>query len=499
MAKSLRDNSPNARKLLDSLRYLGYDSLYAISDLVDNCVDAGAENVWIVIKRSESGELIIQIADDGEGMTEAVLDQATRLGSETDRDIGTDLGRFGMGLVTATLSLGLRLRIVTRTGRGKLLANVTDFEEMIKANKFEKEYFGPARKREADLFRELLDGASSGTVVQISKTEGFKRQYIGAFETALDRHLGQVYRMFLRTGRKLFVNGRPVEAHDPLWLDDPNTKVWSDTTHDLKFFDASGDEVREPVRVRLVILPDHGTTALNKRAGYRIERSGFYVMRNNREIAPAQLLGLASISRHPDFIRFRGEIFIPGKLDEPFGIELTKRDVKPIQSIRDQLDLLVGPELKSIRADLRRKAVKEESKSLDHTPAERLIESKGALLIKPRVRQGAGPKGGKQPDEEPGRTKLGLVKFRIGHFGREGPIYATEQQGKTTFVDWNADHPFYEVFLLARRNDQDALTAADALVYCMATAELRVFDEDSQSFVESWKTVFSSNLRTLLG
>src|SRR5437868_5709601 len=99
------DNSPNASKLLDSLRYLGYDNLYAISDIIDNSIDADAENIWVSIERAQKADFHIQIADDGNGMTEEVLDQASRLGSDVPRNQATDLGRFGMGLVTASLSL----------------------------------------------------------------------------------------------------------------------------------------------------------------------------------------------------------------------------------------------------------------------------------------------------------------------------------------------------------------------------------------------------------
>src|SRR5213082_1530035 len=108
------DNSPNARKLLDSLRYLGYDNMYAISDIVDNSIDADAQNIWVTVERASRADWVIQIADDGAGMDEHVLDQASRLGSEVPRNPATDLGRFGMGLVTASLSLGQRLTIITR-------------------------------------------------------------------------------------------------------------------------------------------------------------------------------------------------------------------------------------------------------------------------------------------------------------------------------------------------------------------------------------------------
>jgi hypothetical protein len=79
-----------------------------------------------------------------------------------------------------------------------------------------------------------------------------------------------------------------------------------------------------------VILLDHGSIADNMKAGYNVQRSGFYVLRNNREIAEARLLDLNSLSRHHDFIRFRGEIFVTGRLDDALGIGFTNRDVKPL-------------------------------------------------------------------------------------------------------------------------------------------------------------------------
>lgn len=499
MKQDRLDNTPNASKLLDSLRYLGYDNLYAISDLVDNAVDADAQHVWVTITRTPNADFILRVADDGIGMDESVLDQAARLGSEAVRNPATDLGRFGMGLVTASLSLGRRLTIVTKVVGEEILANVTDVDYMTAANAFRKEYFGPARADEQDLYHQVLGDASSGTVVEIIKADGFKRRYVGAFEKDLARHLGRVYRMFIGAGREFYVNGELVAINDPLWLDNDKSEVYSDETYELRYSEPDGSLIQDPVRIRLVILPDHGSPALNRKAGYKADRSGFDVLRNNRQIAEAQLLGLNDLSRHPDFIRFRGELFVTGRLDDAMGIEFTKRDVKPIQSIRNQLDDLIGGNIKSIRAQLKKKMVKSESEGLDHTPSERLINSRSALLIKP-------PPQGRPParrtetsqDENHNATPLGIVQFRNANFGREGPIYATEQRGKTIFVDWNIDHPFYERFALANREDKDVLNAVDALVFSMAAAELKVFDDDSRSFVETWKAIFSANLRTLL-
>lgn len=508
MAFSMLDNSPNAQKLLESLRYLGYDNLLAISDIVDNSIDAEADKIHINILRAENGGFVIQIADNGMGMTEKVLDQASRLGSQTPRSPTTDLGRFGMGLVTAAWSLGRRLTIITRCAGGELLSNVTDIDHMIHSNRFVREYFGLARKEESQLFHELLDDpndAPNGTIVQISNTDGFRRRYTKVFEKELARHLGQVYRMFIRSNRHFFVNGNEVAINDPLWLDQ-GAEIYSDETYNLKYTVAGSQEQEEPIRIRLVILPDHGSRELNAKAGYKVERSGFYILRNNREIAEAQLLGL--LSRHPDYIRFRGEIFINGRLDEAFGIEFTKRDIKLIQSIRDQLEDFVGANIRSIRNRLKKQIVVRESEAIDHSSAEKLINSKASLLIKPpanlggnQVRRTQGVSDQLEGDADKGKanqTALGAVKFRTGRFDKEGPIYVAEQQGRTTFIDWNIDHPFYERFVLANRNNNEAFNAVDAMIFSIAVAELKTFDEDQQHLFDNWKTTFSMNLRILL-
>src|SRR6185503_19635538 len=438
------DNRPNARKLLDSLRYLGYDNYYAISDIVDNALDAEARNVWINVHRETDTDIMIDIADDGIGMNEAVLDQASRLGSEVQRNASTDLGRFGMGLVTASLSLGRRLTIVTRAKKGPILANITDVDTMTKRNAFVRDFFGEASQPLLNLYHEYLGNAQSGTVIRISKSDGFKRRYVGAFEGTLSKQLGQTYRMFIRAGKHFYVNGTEVPIHDPLWIEDkPSARVYSDEEFAIKYMDErTGEIVTDMVRARLVILPDHGSRKENGKKGYRAEKSGFYVMRNNREIAEAQLLGLANLSRHPDLIRFRGELFISGKLDDAFGIEFTKRDVKPTQSAKDQLDAELGSTIRSLRTQIQQKEAKQEGEGVNHETSEQFINRQSSLLIRPPAKEQPG--GDSAPGESGSSTPLGTVKFGIRNFGREGPVYAAEQRGRTTFIDWNVDHPFYE-------------------------------------------------------
>ncbi|MES2513632.1 MAG: ATP-binding protein, partial [Bacteroidota bacterium] len=97
--------APLAESLIESLRNLGYTPETAIADIIDNAIFAKAKNVWIEFIW-QGLESRISIRDDGNGMTNDQLMQAMRPGSQnpmTKRDAG-DLGRFGLGLKTASFS-----------------------------------------------------------------------------------------------------------------------------------------------------------------------------------------------------------------------------------------------------------------------------------------------------------------------------------------------------------------------------------------------------------
>lgn len=526
------DNTPNAAKLLESMRYLGYDDKSAICDILDNCIDANAKHVWInITKDSKDDDYIIDIADDGHGMTFEILNQAVRLGSNTSRSHRSDLGRFGMGLTTATLSLGRRLTVISKTLKGEHFIVINDIDSMISNNTFAREKFGPADSNEIDLFEKATKHSKQGTLVRISKADGFKRMY----DKTMIKHLGQIYRYFIRNGLVIQVNGEVVPVNDPLWLDHKETEEFSNEVHDLKIKDLN---IEEPIRIRLVILPNQGGQNENRRAGYNLEKSGFYILRNNREIASSQTLGL--ISRHPDFIRFRGEIFITGAVDEVMGIEFTKRDIKPTQAVRDQLEQFIKGDLRSIRKHLRKDADVKESSNVDYTKAEKYISSMAKFLITPNEKvedeeewqgnnkdQYEGRKGKKTDQQnnqnfdnneefqynDNNRENLnednsqknednleGVCKFGIKDFSEDGPIYSAEQRGKMIYIDLNVSHPFYKRFILDNQDPEnpEKLLAVHYLIYSMAAAELRELDEEKYKFIKSFKSVLSSNLRTLL-
>jgi len=130
------DATPYAAALIEGLRDIGYSLETAISDIIDNSITAGARRIQILTE-TFSDEPFIAIIDDGEGMTEDELIAAMRPGSRNPlatRD-EPDLGRFGLGLKSASFSQCRRLTVVSRKS-GNTSAAVWDLDDVAERNEW---------------------------------------------------------------------------------------------------------------------------------------------------------------------------------------------------------------------------------------------------------------------------------------------------------------------------------------------------------------------------
>jgi hypothetical protein len=509
-------NVPNAAILMNSLRRLGYSNHSAISDIVDNSLDADAQNIAIEVMRHK-GDFVISVLDDGMAMDDRILDEATKLGSDTDRNVASDLGLYGMGLVTASISIGRRLQVMPRAVDHDLLVSVSDLDEVAAKNAFIK-HQGSATEGERFLFEEAyrrngLELPESGTIVVISKSDGMQYTSTGHFVNSLKKHLAQTYRYYLSAGKTIRVNGEDLQAIDPLHLDLEGVKVFSDEDYDFKFADADGNEVVEKFRVKMVTLPDYGTDG-NKERGFVLGNQGFYILRNNREIAEAQTLGL--FNRHSEFNLFRAELHVPATLDAVLGVNFTKREVKPSQAFVDKLRQATAGQLKTIRAQRWKKRVTTDEKTDQHHEAARLITAKSHLLVKPKAEiEKRSPKSKEDADKRRNgddstksrknfkKTQLTpddlRCRFEQVSLGEGGQIFEAYQEGRTIIVQWNVDHPFYQRFVVENDADDGLITAVDFFIWAWASAELMVYEDGKVAeMLDHMKTLISMNTRTLL-
>jgi hypothetical protein len=499
--ESFIDNTPNAGKLIEALRNTGYDNYIAIADIIDNSLDAEANKIWVEIL-PQKDDFVITIADNGAGMSRDILDQAMKLGSITNRNEGSDLGKFGMGLVTASFSIGKKLSVITKQEDG-IFTSIQDIDEIVSQNRFSKELRG-ATDDEIIKFKKLTHNSETGTVVTIEKCDLIQNSNINQFSSKLIKEVGQVFRLFIQSGKKIYVRGNEVRVIDPLMLEEKETIIFSDENFEV---DVKG--VKENIRVKIVLLPDFDR-ATSETKGVNIANQGFYMMRNNREIASGITLGM--FTKHNKYNRLRIEAYFTGKMDSLMGVTFTKRDVRPKQQILNKLEAICYPQIKSIENRIKKTQVNEESKDIDHNKAEKFITEKSTLLIKPKVHiekrvpgkshPGSAEPTGSGATRTPKNSREAFAEkvncqFQLRSMG-VGNLLDAEQVGRTTIITYNIDHPFYQKFFAENKDNQDMINTLDFLFYSLASSQLISSREDNASMFEGFMSVFSSNLRTLL-
>lgn len=510
MELEVRENAPRATKLLNSLRHLDYSNEAAICDIVDNSVDAQATVIRVAIVDGKHGPDRIAVYDNGVGMAPETLSEALRLGSETEKDHANDLGRYGMGLVTASLSMAKKLSVVTYR-EGHAYSEIQDLDFIAQQNRFLAQVVkisdSEAKNFLGTLQKQTSATASSGTAVILENVDKWSWSRSSAAEKHLISALGQTFRFFIKErGLKIYVNNKNVEAIDPISDFKPSTLA-------EQSFKIDGKEIV----VKLYELEDGGRQA-NTSNKINITNQGFYIIRNGREISAAETLGL--FTKHNDYNRFRAEFHYTGDLDHVLNAGFTKQKIG-IQSnaeLRNQLHQFVQPYLKQVRDNKRSKEKDERTQKEDFTNAEKHISRKAHLLktaeaeIEQRqAKKNSNPKPRKETDKERS-PRLNIqkkkrihdashlkVRFDTKQMDKTGPLYVAEKAGGHTLISWNIDHPFYENFIMPNAGNQDVLNPIAYLIYSLAEAELRSgVNSDSEIILENIRADLSANLRTLM-
>lgn len=347
MSEGTRQAPPKAAAMLEALRGLGYSTAAALADIVDNSVSAGARMVRIDFKWAAS-QSRISVADDGHGMTDAELESAMTLGhkSPLDEREHYDLGRFGMGLKTASFSQCRRLTVFSvKDGAPSCLR--WDLDELAKNPDGGWLLFeGPAEGSET--FAVDLNDASHGTLVLWEVldrivTTGYDADDFLLLIDAVEAHLAMVFHRMLEGPRarlRLSINGRPVAPWDPFMSGHP-AKPWNSPV--AKSSTASGQ-----IAVECHVLPhrDKLTNAEFESAagpnGWNAQQ-GFYVYRNERLLVAGGWLGLGqgrAWNREEAYRLARIRLDIPNTADAAWKIDIRKSIARPPVALRALLTKL---------------------------------------------------------------------------------------------------------------------------------------------------------------
>ncbi|HCM52016.1 TPA: hypothetical protein DIS56_02680 [Candidatus Saccharibacteria bacterium] len=477
----MQDNKPNASKLIDALRQVGYDNYTAVADLVDNSLDAYANLVKVDIGKQRDDDHLLTVSDNGQGMDRETLTEAIRLGSNIEKNEKSDLGKYGMGLVTASISIGKRLLVVTKQSNQYMTA-VHDIEQ-IKSNGDFVASIRPSNELEKNMFVQRVGGGRSGTVVAISNIDLLQNKNLTVFKRVLIRNLGEIYREFINAGKKIYVGSTEVQASDPLMLNVDGTTPLIDEEKEF------GNDI---VRLKIVALP-RMSRAESVAVGINIPNQGFYLMRNNRQISRAESLGVSPL-KHNDYNRFRAEIYFPASLDKLMGVTFTKNGVS-IKTLDDTLknwiDHLVQPQLLAIKHQSARDITKETENTVDHESSERAFRLKSKLLPD-TIPEGV------QPDKAWRQEREAEGTWKKKSMGRLGAMFEFENVGRKITVTYNTDHPFYQVVFSEVSENKELTNAIDFLSYSIAAGLSRIASPKNEKLVDTFLDTFSDSLRTLL-
>lgn len=335
---------PEAAGLYSSISNQGYSNSAAIADLIDNSIDAGADTVWLTIDNSLK---TIRIADDGCGMSMEELNRALRLGGKKEHAGNSELGKFGMGLISASLSMGPLIKIITKHD-GKYSTGITDQDEIVRRNVFNGRFY-ESTQSEIGFFNEQTDGAENGTILIIDKCDNIQYKNASDLIDKLMNFIGEVFRAFICKGKKIYINDELVRINDPLMLDNPNTTIIYNNDIEVSLPDGTTDTIH----LLAAKLPDLGQ-ARNRKVGLNIANQGFYVMRNNREIAKALEFG-GVFMKHNDLNLLRIELSFNSTLDKWMGVNSRKQDINPKAEIEYYLKNALRDPIDSLRREMKAK------------------------------------------------------------------------------------------------------------------------------------------------
>ncbi len=326
---------PDPSRLIEGLRDTGYDFNTALADIVDNSIDAKCTDVHIWIRMDQDGETTVSVADNGHGMNEADLLNAMTYGAKSKKD-KTSLGKFGLGLKTASTAFCRRLSVVSRDGKSAVHKATWDLDYVTKKKAWDVLLDAPSTG-DISLLNEVAEGGS-GTLVLWDSVDRLLKDYEKrggkparkALQGVIDdfrEHAALVYQRFLDPNDKrarniqMTVNGEKLDPYDPFCRDNPRAEMVAEKTVPVEY--PNGDTAE--FTVRAVVLPrreEFASPEERRKARLENQNQGFYVYRENRLIHLPDWLGM--FSKEPHFSLLRVEFSFDHKLDDAFQVDIKK-------------------------------------------------------------------------------------------------------------------------------------------------------------------------------
>lgn len=510
---------PDPERVMEGLRDTGYNFNTAVADIIDNSIAANATSIDITIDMNPRNEVNVYIADNGTGMNADELQNAMKYGSKQREDPGS-LGKFGLGLKTASTAFCRCLSVVSRAANDETVRKVQwDLDYIARINQWSLKQ-PDVSEDELELLNATA-GDGTGTLVIWEKVDRLMKQYIntGSAKKALKKtidalrfHIGMVYQRFLDTNDEraanisIAINGKAVEAWDPFCTEEPETEVLSEETVDIEM----ADDKTSQFTLKAYLLPrreSFSTAQARDAACLGNDKQGFYIYRENRLIHAFDWLGM--FAREPHGSLLRVEFSFDHTLDELFNVDIKKSRILLDESIFTYIrDSFMPAPRRAADERYRKGTSRSVSKTTvdAHDASNRNIDEKASSVEESKVTV-----TGK--DEVQLENQNGVFKHKItirsaskpGQY-RVIPVNNLEDgqlwnpcivNGKHA-VELNQSHPYYQKIYYPILEQNVMVTGMDALLWALAEAELSTFNDETKEQYEDMRIHVSRCLKKLI-
>lgn len=515
------DNPPDPERVIEGLRDTGYDFNTAIADIIDNSIAAEASQIDIRINISPNNDITVYVADNGIGMNLEELKNAMKYGSKRRPD-PSSLGKFGLGLKTASTAFCRKLSLVSRGKEDETARKVQwDLDYVVSVGGWKLKQLRPTED-EIDLLLETA-AEGSGTLVVWENIDRLMKDYNrhGDAINALDKikkdlafHISAVYQRFLdhEDNRALDVNislnGKQLQPWDPFCTKEKHTDILSSMPINVTMPDGSTTNFR----ITAYAIPrgnDFSTEAAGRNARITTDNEGFYIYRENRLIHYGDLLGM--YVKDPHFSLLRIDFSFNHLLDDAFNVDIKKSKILLNEQIYNYIkDQFIAAPKRTADQKYRtgvNSVIGEKAKDA-HAASNRNIEEKASGVEGAKITV-----TNEAENEVEIKNANGTFRHRItirdvetpGQY-RVVPVDTVEAGGlwEPAIIEGhhavliNKNHPYYQKIYYPVLQQSVLVTGMDSLLWALAEAELSTFNEETQEVYEEVRIQVSRALKRLI-
>ncbi len=512
---------PDPARVMEGLRDTGYDFNTAVADIIDNSIAAKATQVNILLQMDPKGEVFVYVADNGCGMNHEGLMNAMKYGS-AERENKASLGKFGLGLKTASTAFCRCLSVVSRGDDNVTRKVQWDLDHIATTRQWNLRQ--PDIQPDEQDYLDETAGDSTGTLVvwekidrllNDSRTPASAKNALKRIEAGLAFHISMVYQRFLDKNDTraenitITLNGKDIQPWDPFCSNEPNSTVLYDEALEIEMPDNPN---ASPLTIRAVLIPrrdEFSTREAGENAKVSNDMQGFYVYRENRLIHYGDWMGMFSKEPHGTLLRV--ELSFNHDLDEAFHVDIKKSRILLNEEIFNYIKDSVMPAPRRAADERYRKGTKktvEEASGSAHDASNRSIDEKAKSVENSKVEVKDAQSGEVEVTNSNGTFRH---KISVHHVDRPDqcrviPVQSLENgvlwapsiaEGKHA-VDINMSHPYYQKVYFPVLQENVLVTGMDALLWALAEAELSTFNDDTKEQFEEMRFIVSKCLKKLV-